>query len=129
MAERQVTPPPPSRRGTSPWVWVGLGCGLLVLLTVGGCIAFISYAGRNFAQMMEEEQKKWNLAEEILGMVRNADGALVPAPPKPPARKSRRKKPELREGEQVVVHPVTQEPVAVIDTHTMKAIEILEKMK
>jgi hypothetical protein len=38
-----MTNPTPSplnpKKSTSPWVWVGLGCGTAVLLTFGGCIA------------------------------------------------------------------------------------------
>ena len=39
------TPPPPSmngmpRKGRSPWVYVGLGCGGLAVLSFAGCVAF-----------------------------------------------------------------------------------------
>lgn len=34
------TPPPPKTgKSTSPWVWVGIGCGTAALLTFGGCVA------------------------------------------------------------------------------------------
>jgi len=36
------TPPPPAdvKRGRSPWFYVGIGCGLILLLLVGSCAAF-----------------------------------------------------------------------------------------
>jgi hypothetical protein len=34
------TPPPPKTgKSTSPWGWVGIGCGTALLLTFGGCVA------------------------------------------------------------------------------------------
>jgi hypothetical protein len=36
------TSPPPPARPRSPWLYVGLGCGLTLLLLFGGCIAVVS---------------------------------------------------------------------------------------
>lgn len=33
------SPPPPPRRGLSPWAWVGIGCAGVTVLGFGGCIA------------------------------------------------------------------------------------------
>lgn len=52
-----VPPPPPPvpvQRARSPWLYVGLGCGLLTLLIVGGCIAAATLAVRRAT----EENKK-----------------------------------------------------------------------
>jgi hypothetical protein len=38
-------PPPPPRSAKSPWLWVGLGCGGLLLLGFGGCAAFVATIG------------------------------------------------------------------------------------
>ena len=60
-------PPPaqPSRRGTSPWLWVGLGCLLLTLLTVGGCIAMIAVVGNRVSQDVKEAQNKPLTEQEV----------------------------------------------------------------
>jgi hypothetical protein len=31
--------PPKTGKSTSPWIWVGIGCGTAALLTFGGCVA------------------------------------------------------------------------------------------
>ncbi len=49
-------PPPPSRK--SPWLFVGLGCGLLMLLSFGGCILFVGNLGKNIAADMQKPLDK-----------------------------------------------------------------------
>jgi hypothetical protein len=40
------------KKGRSPWMWVGLGCGLTVLLAFGGCVALMGVIGQRAAQEM-----------------------------------------------------------------------------
>jgi hypothetical protein len=40
------------KKPRSPWVWVGLGCGTAILLTFGGCVAFLGLVGQRAAQEM-----------------------------------------------------------------------------
>lgn len=44
--------PSPSgpKKPRSPWMWVGLGCGITVLLTFGGCVAFLGFVGNRAVQ-------------------------------------------------------------------------------
>jgi hypothetical protein len=45
------TPPPPNRqKSTSPWVWVGLGCGTAMLITVGGIVTIGLLTQRAFKE-------------------------------------------------------------------------------
>jgi hypothetical protein len=46
--------PMPSRpkKGRSPWIWVGLGCGLTALLAFGGCVALLGIVGQKAAREM-----------------------------------------------------------------------------
>ena len=60
--------PPPAqqpRRGTSPWLWVGLGCLLLSLLTIGGCFAVIAVVGNRVTRDMKEAQNKPLTEQEV----------------------------------------------------------------
>jgi hypothetical protein len=52
-----LPPEPPARRGTSPWVWVAAGCGLLTLLTIGGCIAFGTVFINRATQAVRESER------------------------------------------------------------------------
>ena len=45
-------PPPPSKK--SPWLFVGLGCGLLILLSFGGCVLLLGSVGKNIAAEMKK---------------------------------------------------------------------------
>ncbi len=48
--QNPYTPQPPvGPKKTSPWVWVGVGCLVLLLLGAGTCV-FIGYKAKNFAQ-------------------------------------------------------------------------------
>ncbi len=47
-------PPPPAARGRSPWLYVGLGCGLLVLLSFVGCLV----AGKKIADGFSASAKQ-----------------------------------------------------------------------
>jgi hypothetical protein len=40
------------KKSRSPWMWVGLGCGVTALLAFGGCVAFIGVVGQKAAQEM-----------------------------------------------------------------------------
>lgn len=50
---------PHERKSTSPWVWVGLGCGL-VLLGIAGFVAFIAFVV--FAAMRSSDPYRDGLA-------------------------------------------------------------------
>lgn len=58
------TPPPP-KRGLSPWAWVGIGCGTITLLGVGGCvvIGFKFAKAFNSATSPEDSRKKLEAAQ------------------------------------------------------------------
>lgn len=56
-------PPPPQgppagkKKGLSPWAWVAIGCGVLLLLTllvVGACTVFVGGKAKDFAERFEE---------------------------------------------------------------------------
>lgn len=49
-------PPPPSRK--SPWLSVGLGCGLLILLSFGGCVILGMNMGKQIAADMQKPLDK-----------------------------------------------------------------------
>jgi hypothetical protein len=49
MTQSNVSPSEP-KKPRSPWMWVGLGCGVTVLLTFGGCMAFLGFVGNRAAQ-------------------------------------------------------------------------------
>lgn len=53
MAPSNASPSGP-RKPRSPWMWVALGCGVSVLLTFGGCVAFLGYVGNRAAQEMRK---------------------------------------------------------------------------
>jgi hypothetical protein len=40
------------KKSRSPWMWVGIGCGVTTLLAFGGCVAFLSVVGQKAAQEM-----------------------------------------------------------------------------
>jgi hypothetical protein len=40
------------KKGQSPWMWVGIGCGITALLAFGGCVAFVGIVGQKAAQQM-----------------------------------------------------------------------------
>jgi hypothetical protein len=44
--------PTRSKKSRSPWMWVGIGCGVSALLAFGGCIAFVGFVGQKAAQEM-----------------------------------------------------------------------------
>lgn len=87
-------PPPPQltpRRGRSPWTWIGLGCGLLILLTFGGCFAaYFSVRNR-----MAEESKRPLTEAQVLESLR-------PLPVYPGARVDLEGSRALRAGSSVV---------------------------
>lgn len=56
-------PPPPARRGRSPWLWVAVGCGLLLLLGFGGCGALFYIVGQRAAETAKRPVTK----EQVLG--------------------------------------------------------------
>jgi hypothetical protein len=39
-----------SKKPRSPWMWVGLGCGVTILLTFGGCVALLGFFGNRAVQ-------------------------------------------------------------------------------
>ena len=51
-------PPPPPPRKKSPWLFVGLGCGLLALLSFGGCVLLLGSMGNNIAAEMKKPLDK-----------------------------------------------------------------------
>jgi hypothetical protein len=40
------------KKSRSPWMWVGIGCGVTTLLAFGGCVAFLGVVGQKAAQEM-----------------------------------------------------------------------------
>lgn len=40
------------KKSQSPWMWVGIGCGVTALLAFGGCVAFLGVVGQKAAQEM-----------------------------------------------------------------------------
>ena len=42
------------KKGRSPWMWVGLGCGLTALLAFGGCVALMGVIGQRAAQEIKK---------------------------------------------------------------------------
>jgi hypothetical protein len=40
------------KKSQSPWMWVGIGCGVTALLAFGGCVAFVGFVGQKAAQEM-----------------------------------------------------------------------------
>lgn len=48
------TPPPPPRRGRSPWAVAGIGCAALAVLGFGGCGIFMA----RLAKIASDEQQK-----------------------------------------------------------------------
>lgn len=67
--------PPPARTGRSPWFWVGLGCGglLLLMLLAGAGIGYAVYKGAQ-AVMAPGNEVKAQLAEVKAG---NLDAAYA----------------------------------------------------
>ncbi len=61
MTNANVSPSGP-KKPRSPWMWVGLGCGVTALLTFGGCVAFLGFVGNRAAQ---EISKPLNQKEVI----------------------------------------------------------------
>lgn len=52
--QNPYTPQPPAGpKKTSPWVWVGVGCLVLLLLGAGTCV-FIGYKAKNFAEKYKD---------------------------------------------------------------------------
>lgn len=61
--------PPPAAKKTSPWVYVGCACGVLVLLALGGIVAttwFGYRAAKNFAEGVADPVKRAERAREVL---------------------------------------------------------------
>lgn len=65
-------PPPPPAKTRSPWLYVGLGCGLLAVLVMGGCVAAAMFAGR---QITEDMKKPINRQETMAAL---ADTPIYP---------------------------------------------------
>lgn len=65
-----VPPPPPPRQGRSPWLWVGLGCGLLVLLTFGGCVAATLLVGNRMQEEMRRAEKEPLTEQQVRAALR-----------------------------------------------------------
>lgn len=86
-----VPPPAPARTGRSPWLWIGLGCGLLVLLTFGGCALSVFLIGKQVAR----EQKRPITRQGVLQSVR-------PIPVYPGAQVDLEQSKALRAGGSVV---------------------------
>jgi hypothetical protein len=87
-------PPPPQlspRSGRSPWMWIGLGCGLLALITFGGCFAGI-FVVRN---RMAAESKRPLTEGQVIASLR-------PLPVYPGARVDLEGSRALRAGGSVV---------------------------
>jgi len=58
------------KRGTSPWVYIGCGCVVLLILAIGGCFAagfFGVTQFRGFVEEMEDPVKREERVREILG--------------------------------------------------------------
>jgi hypothetical protein len=50
-----LSPVPSGPKKTrSPWMWVGLGCGLTALLAFGGCVALMGFVGQRAAREMSK---------------------------------------------------------------------------
>ena len=58
-------PPAPARRGRSPWVWVGLGCGLVSLLFIGGCLTVAFVGGKRLVEQVEQSQNQPLTEQEV----------------------------------------------------------------
>jgi hypothetical protein len=71
---------PPARTGRSPWFWVGLGCGgvLLLMLLAGAAIGFVIYKAAGAMQAPVDEVKA-QLAEVKAGNLDAAYARLAPA--------------------------------------------------
>ncbi len=59
-------PPPPARRGRSPWLWIGLGCGLLSLVVFAGCTMLLYVGGKQIADEVQKAEKKPLTEKEVL---------------------------------------------------------------
>lgn len=68
QAGAYVPPPPPARARRSPWLYVGIGCGLLFLLVVGGCVAALGIMGNRIQQEMKKPINK----QEVLAALKDA---------------------------------------------------------
>jgi hypothetical protein len=71
---------PPARSGRSPWFWVGLGCGglLLMMLLAGAVIGFFIYKAAGALQAPVDEVKA-QLADVKAGNLDGAYARLAPA--------------------------------------------------
>ncbi|HXU30448.1 MAG TPA: hypothetical protein VN851_07730 [Thermoanaerobaculia bacterium] len=76
--QNPYTPQPPvGPKKTSPWVWVGVGCLVLLLLGCATCV-FIGYkAKQKFGSVAEDFQKNPELAGVKLAIQMNPDLELV----------------------------------------------------
>jgi len=57
--------------GTSPWVYIGLGCLVAVILAVGSCVGIVWFGAKKMEQMVEEledPEKRAERVAEVLGM-------------------------------------------------------------
>ena len=63
------TPPAP-KKALSPWAWVGIGCGTLTVLAMGGCIA----AGVMFKNAMEKTASP----EQVMAELQSAEVPIYP---------------------------------------------------
>ncbi len=61
-------PPPPPKRKMSPWAWVGIGCGLFTLLSLGGCFALFSVARNRFQTAMKQPITEQGVAASLGGV-------------------------------------------------------------
>lgn len=72
QASPYIPPEPaaPARRGLSPWAWVGIGCGLLALLSFGGCAALIFVGGRQITSAVEQAQNAPLTEQQVINAVK-----------------------------------------------------------
>ena len=63
-------PPPSQSKGTSPWVYIAIGCGVAVLLAVG-TVAGLSFMGyralRNVANDLKNPATREAKVKKVLG--------------------------------------------------------------
>ncbi|MCP4664238.1 MAG: hypothetical protein GY856_53315 [bacterium] len=58
------------KKGTSPWVYIGCGCVVLLILTIGGCLAATFFGVtrvKDFVEEMEDPVKREERVRQILG--------------------------------------------------------------
>ena len=60
------TPPALARRGTSPWLWVAMGCLLLTVLMFGSCATIAYFGGKRIAESMKAADRQPLSAQQVL---------------------------------------------------------------